>query len=117
MHVAGANLDLVQLTPRTEDRRVQRLITVRFRLRDVVLDALLYRRPLIVDNAECMVAIGDAVDQDASRKEIVDFVVRALALLHLLVDRPEMRRTTRDVDVVNAGASERIVKRLTHLFN
>ena len=51
VHVARANLDLVQLPARTEDRRVERLIAVRFWLRDVILDALLHRRPLIVDDA------------------------------------------------------------------
>src|SRR2546425_191630 len=37
MHVAGADLDLVQLPARPEHRRVQRLVAVRLGTRDVVL--------------------------------------------------------------------------------
>src|SRR3954463_8023141 len=43
MHLACADLDLEELSTRTEHGCVQRLISVRLRLRDVVLDALLKR--------------------------------------------------------------------------
>src|SRR5687767_11518968 len=38
MHVARANLDLEQLLAGAKDRRMQRLVSVRFRLCDVILD-------------------------------------------------------------------------------
>ena len=102
MHVARANLHFIQLPPRPEHRRVQRLVSVRLRLRDVVLDALLHRRPAVVDDAERVIAVGHGVDEHADGEEVVDLLVRLLALLHLLVDRPEMLRPTGDVDVANA---------------
>ena len=95
MHVARADLDFVQLSPGAEDRRVQRLVAVRLRLRDVVLDALLHRRPPVVDDAERVVAVGHGVDEHANGEEVVDLLVRLLALLHLLVDRPQVLRPAR----------------------
>ena len=99
VHVARADLDLVQLLARAEHRRVQRLVAVRLRLRDVVLDALLHRRPPVVDHAERVVAVRHRVDEHADREQVVDLLVRPLALLHLLVDRPEVLRPARDLDV------------------
>src|SRR3954464_71731 len=55
MHLARANLDLQPPPARTEHPRVQRLVAVGLRLRDVILDALLQRRERIVDDAERMV--------------------------------------------------------------
>ena len=60
MHVARADLNFVELLPRAEHRRMQRLVAVRLRLRDVVLDALLHRRPPVVNDAERVVAVGNA---------------------------------------------------------
>jgi len=90
MHVAGTDLDLVQLPARPEHRGVERLIAVRLGTRDVILDALLQRRPGVVDDPQDVVAVGDAVDEHADREEIVDFLERLAALLHLLEDRPEI---------------------------
>ena len=59
MHLAGSDLDLEQLPVRPEHRRMQRLVSVRLRLRDVILDALLQRREPLVDDAERVVAVGD----------------------------------------------------------
>src|SRR2546422_3554694 len=42
---------------------------VRLGTRDVVLDALLQRRPLVVDDAEDVVTLGDRVHEHAHREE------------------------------------------------
>ena len=96
---------------------MQRLVAVRLRLGDVVLDALLHRRPLIVHDAECVITIRNAVDQNADREKIIDLVVRSLPLLHLLENRPEMLRPTGRVDVLDAGAGERVLQRVAHLLD
>src|SRR6266550_1753081 len=88
VHVAGADLDLVQLSGRPEHRGVQGLIAVRLGARGVVLDPLLQRRPCVVDDAQHVVAVGDAVDEHADREQVVDLVERLAALLHLLEDGP-----------------------------
>src|ERR1700694_972650 len=89
VHLASADLYLEQLAVRPEHRRVPRLVPVRLRLRDVVLDSLLERRELIVNDAEGVVAIGDGVHGDTRRQEVVDLFVRLVPLLHFLVDWPQ----------------------------
>src|SRR5438445_13762215 len=59
VHLAGADLDLVRLAGRAEHGRVERLVPVGLGARDVVLDALLERRPLVVDDPEHVVALGN----------------------------------------------------------
>src|SRR5258708_13694243 len=51
MHLAGPDLDFEQLSPWAEYRGMQRLVSVRLRLRDVILDPLLKRREGIMDDA------------------------------------------------------------------
>src|SRR5947208_7695906 len=58
VHLAGADLDLVQLAGRAEHGRVKRLVPVGLGGRDVGVDALLVRRPLVVDGRELVVARG-----------------------------------------------------------
>src|SRR2546422_329612 len=116
VHVAGADLDLVQLPARPEHRRVQRLVAVRLGTRDVVLDALLERRPLVVDDAEDVVALGDRVHEHAHREEVVDLLERLVALFHLLVDGPEILGPARDLDVGEAGFPQRVTGRPKNLW-
>jgi hypothetical protein len=70
-----------------------------------------------VDDAERMVAVGDAVDEDANGEQVVDLLVRLLALFHLLVNRPQMLRPAGDVDVANRGLGESRDQRLGHLLD
>ena len=58
VHLVGADLDLDALAPRTDDRRVERLVHVGLGQRDVVLEAPRHRRPLRVHDAERRVAVG-----------------------------------------------------------
>ena len=115
MHVARADLDLEQLPTRAEHRRVQRLVAVRLGLRDVVLDALLHRRPAVVDDAERVVALEDVRHDHADGEQVVDVLVRPVALLHLLVDRPQVLRPAGDFDVGDAGVGQPLLERLAHL--
>ena len=97
VHVVGADLDLDALAARPDHRRVQRLVHVRLRQRDVVLEAARDRRPLRVDDAERRVAVGHRLDADAERDDVVDLLEVALLLLHLAIDRVQVLRAAGDV--------------------
>src|SRR5260370_34926414 len=82
---------------------MERLIAVRLGARDVVLDALLERRPLVMDQAQHVVARRDVVHQHPHREEIVDLLERLVTLAHLLVDRPQVFRPAGDLDIGQPG--------------
>src|SRR5207249_4514260 len=112
VHFAGADLNLVQLAPGPEDGRVERLVAVGFGAGAVVLDALLKRRPLVVDDAEHVVALGDGVHQHAHREEVVDLLERLVAPPHLLVDGPQVLRPAGDLEADQPGARQLLGQRL-----
>src|SRR6185437_5328669 len=114
VHLARTYLNLEQLPAGSEHSRVQRLVSVRLRLRDVVLDTFLDRSPPVVDDAECMVTIRNAVHEHANREKIVDLLVRLVAIHHLLVDGPEMLRPSGDLHVGDSGSRHFRGERLAH---
>ena len=89
VHLLGADLHLERQAALADDRRVQRLVAVRPRHRDEVLEPSRHRRPHLVDDAEHRVAVLDAARDHAQREEVVDLIERDLLPLELLVDRPE----------------------------
>ena len=77
-------------TPRSLDhRRVQRLIAVRPRHRDEVLEPPRHRRPHLMDDAEHGVAVLHVPGDHPQRQEVVDLIERDVLALQLLMDRPE----------------------------
>ena len=108
VHLARADLNLVELNPRSKDGRVERLIAVRLRRGDVVLDPLLQRRPFVVNDAERVIAIGHAPHQHAERHEIIDLLERRVSLLHLPIDGPEMLSPAGHLELADPGALERL---------
>ena len=97
VHRVGADLHLDRLAGRADDRRVQRLVHVELRHRDVVLEPARHRLPVRVDDAERRVAVADRVDQDAHADQVVDVVEVATPHDHLLVDRVEVLRPAGDL--------------------
>ncbi len=67
---------------------MERLVEVRLRHRDVVLDPPREGAPGLVDDAEDAVAGRDRVDEDAERQDVVELVERDLLPGELLADRP-----------------------------
>src|SRR4051812_17033914 len=59
MHVESADLHLEQLSAGAKDGRMKRLIRIRLGAGDVVLDPLLNGRPVVMDDAQDVVAIRD----------------------------------------------------------
>src|SRR6266550_1611049 len=115
VHLTRADLDLEQLSIGSEHSRVKRLIAVRLRLRDVVLNALLQRRELVVNYAQRVVAIWNRVDEDADGQQVVDLLVRLVPFLHLLLDRPQMLGPARHFDVIDGGFLQVLFQRLLEL--
>ena len=76
VHLLGADLHLEELPARTEDGGVERLVGVRLGARDVVLDPLLDRRPVVVDDAEHVIALGHRAHDDPDGHQVVDLVER-----------------------------------------
>ena len=111
MHVERANLDLEERAPWPEDCRVQRLVAVGLGLRDVVLDPLLHRCPTVVDHAERVIALGHRFHEHPHREQVVDLVVRLLALRHLLVDRRQVLGSPRNVVQRDARLVELLLQR------
>src|SRR2546429_4936660 len=106
VHLMGTDLDLVQLAARPEHGGVERLVAVRLRARDVILDALLQRRPLVVDHPQDVIALGDIVHQHAHREEVINLLERLVALLHLLVNRPEVLGAAGDLVAGESGSPQ-----------
>ena len=86
VHRVRADLDLDRLALRADDRRVQRLVHVELRHRDVVLEPARDRVPPRVQGAQRRVAVAHRVDEDPHGDEVVDLLEVAAAHDHLLVD-------------------------------
>src|SRR5690606_19461385 len=80
-------------------RRVQRLVHVRFRQRDVVLEASRHRGPAGMDRAETRITIRLRLDDDAEGDQIVDLLELTLLIPHLAVDGVGVFRTSGDLSV------------------
>ena len=89
VHLHRADLHFERLATLADHRRVQRLIPVRSRHRDEILDAAGHRRPGLVNDAERPVTVLDAVGDQPERDEVVHLVELDLLPLQLLMDAPQ----------------------------
>src|SRR6266508_970613 len=89
VHFNGADLDLERHAVLADHRGVQRLVPVRPRHRDEVLDAARHRRPRLVNDAEHAVAFLHALGDDPQRDEVVYLFELDLLALQLLADAPQ----------------------------
>ena len=95
MHRVGADLDLDGLPAGADDRRVQRLVHVELRHRDVVLEPPRHGVPPRVERPEGGIAVADRLDEDAHGDEVVDLLEVAAPHDHLLVDGVVVLRPAR----------------------
>ena len=89
VHLVGADLHLELVAALAHHGCVQRLIQIRPRHGDEVLDAPRNRPPDAVDDAEDGVAVLHAGGDHAQRQQVVDLVDGGLRLRQLLVDAVE----------------------------
>ena len=72
VHFPRADLDLYRLPLRPDDGRMERLIHIRLRDGDVVLEAVRKRSPERVCDAEDRIALRDGIHDDTHRIEVID---------------------------------------------
>ena len=106
VHRVGPDLDLERLAFADDDRRMQALVEVVLRDRDVVVELAGDRPPDRVDDAERGVAVLDLLDEAADRVDVVDLLEPGALALHLLVDAVDVLRSTPELGV-DAGAGQR----------
>ena len=73
VHFGGADLHFEGLAAGNH-RSVQRLVAVRTRQRNEVLDAARDRPPRVVNDAQRGITVLDVVGDDAKRQKIVDLI-------------------------------------------
>ena len=111
VHFLGADLHLDRHAVRAEQRRVQRLVAVHARDRDVVLEASRHRLVDAVHDAERAVAGVRVADDDAEPEDVDDLGERDLLAPHLLVDAVEVLLAALD-PCRYAGLFERRLERV-----
>ena len=89
VHVDGPDLDLEGQAAVADDRRVQRLVAVRPRHRDEVLDPSRDRLPGLMDDAERGVAVLHRIGDDADGDQVVDLLELDLLPFQLQEDAVE----------------------------
>jgi hypothetical protein len=108
VHRLGADLELDRGAERAHERRVQRLVAVRLRDRDVVLEAAGDRLHQLVQHAERHVALGQRADDDPEAEDVVDLRERQVLLAHLGVDRIDRLLAAEDLRL-ELGLRERLL--------
>src|SRR5580658_8230854 len=89
VHFLGANLDFKWRAVFRDHRSVQRLIEIRPRHGDEILDASRHRPPQVVNDTEHGVAILQRTRDDAHGTQVVNLVHRNVLALQFLVDAVE----------------------------
>ena len=74
MHLKRPDLHFERRVFWSPHRGVQRLVTVGFRFRNVIVEGPLDHRPEAVHNSQSVIAVASVVGDHAQRDEIVDFV-------------------------------------------
>ena len=114
VHFFGANLDFERRAVFGDHRGVQRLVEVRPRHGDEILDAPGHRPPQIVDDAENGVAILQRTGDDAHGAQVVDLVDGDALALQFLVDAVEALDAAFDARL-DAGLFQLVADDLLHL--
>ena len=99
VHLEGTDLDLERYTVGADDRRMQRLVHVRLRHRDVVLEAARNRGIHLMNHAERRIAVPHRFHDDTDRKQIIDLVDGLILVHHLTVDGEEVLHTSADLGI------------------
>ena len=99
VHLEGTDLDLERYTVGADDRRMQRLVHVRLRHRDVVLETARNRGVHLMDHAERRIAVPYGLHDDADREQIIDLVDGLILVHHLTIDGEEVLHTTADLGI------------------
>ena len=97
MHLKSPDLDLKGHARTVHDRRMQRLVHVRLRHGDIVLETAGKRLVHLMDDAQRGIAVDDVIHQDPDREKIIDLVQSLVLLAHLFIDAEKMLDPSRDL--------------------
>ena len=92
MHLLGSDLDFNGLAVWPQHHRMNRLITVRFRVGDVVIELVRHMAIMGVHNTECCVAILQTFSHHAHGTHIEQLIKGEGFLLHLAPDAVDVFR-------------------------
>lgn len=103
VHVSRADLDFRRLFPEclehADDGRMERLVAVFLRKRDIILETLRNRSPRVMDDSENFVTMGYLFGNYAEGEEVVNVFYALVALpLHLLVNAERRFYAERNID-------------------
>ena len=90
MHLIRADLEFDVLALGTDHSRMERLIEIGFRNRDVVLESARHRPPQRMNHPHERVAVHLRIGHDAQGGQIVHLLERDRLLVHLLINAVEM---------------------------
>ena len=99
VHLEGTDLDLERYTVGADDRRMQRLVHVRLRHRDVILEAARNRSVHLMNYTERRITVPHRLHDDTDRKQIIDLIDGLILVHHLTIDGEEVLHTTADLGI------------------
>ena len=102
VHSKCSDLHFKRRAGMTYDSRMNGLVFILLRHRDIVLKTPRYMLIHLMDDTQHLIAFDDFVDYYPAREKIVYLVYRLALLVHLLVDAVEVLRTAFNVVVVDA---------------
>ena len=107
VHLVGPNLDLYRFAARSAHRSMQRLVAVRLRVGDIIVELPFNVAPLAVHEPEHGVAVSDGLDHDTDRAHIEQFMKIPLLGSHLLPDAVDVLGAAVDFRL-DAGLGDRL---------
>ena len=103
MHLLRADLHFERLPLRPDHRRVQRLVQIALRPRNVVVEFLRDRLPQVVHHAERGVAVLHLGHDDAQRAHVVELAEVERLRAHLVPDRIDVLRPAVELGLDASG--------------
>ena len=111
MHFKGSYLDFKRLPVGTDQSRMKRLVHIRLRHCDVILESSRDRLIHLMDHTQRRIAVLYCVHQDADGKKIIDLVDGLVLVHHFFVNAEEVLDPSG-----NLGFDPGVVHMLLHLF-
>ena len=99
MHLICSDLDLERLAVVAHHSGMKRLIHVRFRHSDVVLEPPRDRSPHSVDKTQYCIAVLDTVNDDPHSHKVKDLIQRLMLVFHFFIDAVKVFGTTVNIVV------------------
>ena len=97
MHFISTNLNLKRLTGRTDQSRVQRLVHIRLRHRNVILETSRNRLIHLMDHTKRCITVLHVLHADPDCKQIIYLIQGLILVHHLFVNTEKVFDTAIDL--------------------